>query len=94
MPRILFDQSVPFPLIRHLTGHQVETAYRRGWDTLRNGDLLDAIEAAGFDVFLTADQNLRHQQNLAGRRIAIVVIGTSLWPTIVAGHQPPRGHQR
>ena len=88
MTRILFDQSVPFPLIRHLNGHQIETAYRRGWATLTNGDLLDAIERAGFDVFLAADQHLRYQQNVAVRHIAIIVIGTNFRPVIAANPHP------
>lgn len=50
-----------------------------GWDTLRNGELLLAAEAAGFDVFLTTDRNLRYQQNMTGRRLAIVVLGNSRW---------------
>jgi hypothetical protein len=51
----------------------------RGWDRLVNSDLLNAAEAAGFEVFLTADKNLRYQQNLTGRKIAIVVIGNAQW---------------
>jgi hypothetical protein len=51
-------------------------------DTLRNGELLDAAEAAGFDVFVTTDRNIRHQQNLAGRKLAIVVIGAGRWRLI------------
>jgi hypothetical protein len=52
----------------------VTTAKERGWDTLGNGDLLAAAEQAGFDVVLTADKNMRHQQNLEGRRIALPVL--------------------
>jgi hypothetical protein len=76
---VLFDQSTPAPLRVHLKAHAVTEARDRGWDRLVNGDLLDAAEAAGFEVFLTADKNLRYQQNLAGRRIAIVVIGNAQW---------------
>jgi len=65
-----------------LQGHTVEEARSRGWDTLRNGELLDAAEAAGFEVFLTTDRNLRHQQNLAGRTIAIVVLSKGRWRLI------------
>jgi hypothetical protein len=77
--RILFDQSTPAPLRFHLKTHSVTEARDRGWDRLVNGDLLDVAEAAGFELFLTADKNLRHQQNLTGRRIAIVVIGNAQW---------------
>ena len=76
---VLFDQSTPAPLRLYLKGHTVTEARERGWDRLVNGDLLDAAEAAGFQVFLTADKNIRYQQNLAGRRIAIVVIGNAQW---------------
>jgi hypothetical protein len=44
------------------------------WEGLKNGKLLDEAQAAGFDVFLTVDQNIRYQQNLQGRAIAVVVI--------------------
>ena len=80
--RILFDQGTPVPLRRHLTGHQVETAYERGWSRLKNGELLDAAERDGFEVLVTTDANLRYHQCLAGRRIAIVVLTTTSWPRI------------
>jgi hypothetical protein len=76
---ILFDQSTPAPLRFHLKAHTVTEARDRGWDRLVNGDPLNAAEAAGFEVFLTADKNLRYQQNLTGRRIAVVVIGNAQW---------------
>ena len=76
---ILFDQSAPAPLRRHLTGHHVVEARERGWDRLTNGDLLNAAEAEGFELFVTADKNMRYQQNLAARKIAIVVIGNAQW---------------
>ncbi len=76
---ILFDQSAPAPLCSHLKGHSVTEARDRGWDRLVNGDLLNAAEAAGFEVFLTADKNLRYQQNLTRRKIAIVVLGNAQW---------------
>jgi hypothetical protein len=56
----------------------------RGWDTLRNGELLDAAEAAGFEVFVTTDRNIRYQQNLIKRKIAIVVLGKARWRLIRA----------
>ena len=62
--RILFDQGTPVPLREHLAGHGVETAYEKGWSALRNGMLLAKAEAE-FDVLITTDRNLRHQQNLA-----------------------------
>ena len=53
-----------------------------GWDALTNGELLDAAEAAGFDVLLTTDRNIRYQQNLTGRKLAIVVLGKARWRVI------------
>ncbi|WP_428491609.1 hypothetical protein [Rhodopila sp.] len=88
MARVLIDQSAPRRIAQFLTAHHVEVAYDRGWATLTNGDLLDAIEQAGFEVFVTADQNLRFQQNLRHRRVAIVVIGTNTWP-VIAGNSAP-----
>jgi hypothetical protein len=79
---VLFDHVTPSGIARVLTGHAVTKAKERGWDRLTNGDLLAAAEGAGFDVLLTADKNMRYQQNLTGRRIAIVVIGTPQWPVV------------
>ena len=58
---VLFDHGTPRGLARSLVGHAVKEARAQGWDTLRNGELLDAAEAAGFDVLLTTDKNIRHQ---------------------------------
>lgn len=80
--RVLFDNGTPRGVAAALPAHTVEEARSRGWDTLKNGELLDAAEAAGFDVFLTTDRNLRHQQNLTARRIAIVVLGKGRWRLI------------
>jgi len=80
--RILFDQGTPVPIRTFLKGHTVRTAAQEKWDTLRNGDLLNAAEAAGFDLLLTTDKNLRYQQNLAGRQIAIIVLGIQQWPDL------------
>ena len=79
--RILFDQGTPAPLREHLPGHSVETAYEKDWSALRNGELLAKAEAT-FDLLITTDRNLRHQQNLAGRRIAILVLPTTSWPRL------------
>jgi predicted nuclease of predicted toxin-antitoxin system len=75
--KILFDVNMPHPLRRELLGHEVVTAQFQGWAELENGDLVTAAEKAGFDVLLTADKNLRYQQNLLGRRIAILVLPTN-----------------
>lgn len=80
--RILFDQGTPLPLRRELKGHVIDTVHERGWSTLNNGTLLKMAEDAGYDLLITTDQNLRYQQNLAGRRLAIVVLLTTSWPKI------------
>lgn len=80
--RVLFDQGTPVPLRRALPGHQVETAHERGWSRLQNGALLSAAEADGFDVFVTTDRNLKYQQHLVGRKLAIVVLLSTSWPRI------------
>ena len=80
--RVLLDQGVPVPMSLHLEGHDVRTASQQGWDTLSNGELLEAAEAAGFNVLLTTDKNIRYQQNLKGRKIAFVVLGNQQWPVL------------
>ena len=79
---VLFDHVTPRGIARFLPGHTVTKAKDRGWDRLTNGDLLAEAEAAGFDVLLTADKNMRYQQNLTGRRIALVVLSTPQWPRV------------
>ena len=79
---ILFDHSTPAPLRYALKGHVVVEAIERGWERLANGALLDAAEAAGFDLLVTADKNLRYQQNLTGRKISIIVLGNAQWPVL------------
>lgn len=83
--RVLFDQGVPVPLRKSLTHHEVSTTYELRWATLENGDLLDAAEWEGFEVLITTDKNLKYQQNLDVRRIAIVVLATTSWPRIRRG---------
>jgi hypothetical protein len=79
---ILLDNNAPRGLIRALTGHTVAEARERGWETLKNGDLLTAAEKAGFEVLLTSDKNIRYQQNLGGRKIAIVVLTIGRWEPV------------
>lgn len=80
--RVLFDQGTPVPLRQALANHSVSTAYELGWATLKNGELLRSAEDQGFEVLVTTDTNLRYQQNLAARRIAVVVLSTTSWPRI------------
>lgn len=86
--KVFFDQGTPVPLRRFLVGHEVATAHERGWSQLNNGALIAATEQAGFEVFVTTDQNLKYQQNLDGRKIAIVVFLTTSWPRMQADLQP------
>ena len=71
--RILLDESLPRPLARLLPGHEVRTVAQMGWSGTRNGPLLE-LAAADFDVLLTADQNLEHQQDLRALPIAVAVL--------------------
>ncbi|MGH7977645.1 MAG: hypothetical protein ACREDS_02350 [Limisphaerales bacterium] len=79
--KILFDQGTPAPLRRALSKHSVATAFEKGWSNLSNGNLLREAEAE-FDLLVTTDKNLEYQQNLAGRKIAILVLPTTSWPEI------------
>jgi hypothetical protein len=80
---ILFDQATPVPLRPYLKGHTVRTAAQQGWDRLKNGDLLEAVEDAGFDMLLTTDKNMRYQQNFVGRKIAVLVLGQQNWSLLL-----------
>lgn len=80
---ILFDHGTPRGLAHALPGHTIITAQARGWDKLNNGALLNAAEEAALDLLLTTDRRIRYQQNLAGRRIALVVLtGTTKWSRV------------
>lgn len=80
--RILFDQNVPRKLRRQLHGHFVITAGENGWSGSTNGDLLRLAEDAGFDILLSANQNIAEQQNLKGRRISLIVLNSNHWDII------------
>jgi hypothetical protein len=84
LSRILLNQSAPKGLRQLLTGHDVKTAYEMGWDKIANGKLLAAAEAAGFAIIVSADQSIWRQQNMAGRKIALIVTTTNHWDTIKA----------
>ena len=81
--RILFDKNVPVGARRFLSGHEVRTFVEMQWHPqLENGELLKAGEAAGFDVMVTSDQNIVYQQNLTRRKLALVVLGSNIWPIV------------
>ena len=83
MLRILFDKNVPVPVRRFLSEHEVLTLIEMHWpERLENGELLHAAEQSGFDVMVTADQNIRYQQNLAGRKLALVALGSNIWQAV------------
>ncbi len=81
--RILFDNNVPVGVREFLLKHEVRTIVEMNWPPqLENGELLKVAEAAGFDVLVTSDQNIRYQQNLLGRRLALLVLGSNIWPIV------------
>jgi hypothetical protein len=81
--RILFDKNVPVGVRRFLPKHEVHTVVEMGWpDQLENGELLKVAEESGFNVMVTSDQNIRYQQNLTGRKLALVVLGSNIWPVV------------
>jgi hypothetical protein len=80
--RVLLDNCTPRGVVACLGRHIVKECRSFGWDELTNGELLDTAESAGFEVFVTADKGIRYQQNLSGRKIAIVLLGTARWSAI------------
>jgi predicted nuclease of predicted toxin-antitoxin system len=77
--RILFDQGTPVAIGDALQDHSVRTANAQGWSTLTNGELLRVAEEAGFEVLVTTDTNLPHQQNMRGRKLAVVILTRNRW---------------
>lgn len=89
----MFDKNVPVGLRRFLAVHEVSTFVEMQWHPqLENGELLTAAETAGFEAMVTADQNIKYQQNLAGRKLALVVLGSNIWP-IVRDHGAAIAHK-
>ncbi len=81
--KIILDESVPQKLRLLISErHTVVTTGYQGWSGLKNGALLTVAEAAGFDLFITADQEIGYQQNLQGRRVAILVLSTNNWSVV------------
>ena len=83
--KVLPDHNVARPLARSLAGHDVGRAAELGWSELKNGALLSAAEDAGFDVLLSGDKTMRHEQNMKGRRIAVISMTDHHW-SIVQDH--------
>ena len=80
--KILFDHCTPAPLRRYLSGHTIDTAYELGWNTLRNGALLDIAEQHGYEILITTDQGIRYQQNFLERKIGLLLLLSNSWPRI------------
>ncbi|GDY23997.1 hypothetical protein LBMAG56_53440 [Verrucomicrobiota bacterium] len=80
--KVLLDHCVPRPLRRHLPGHSVKTAFEMGWALVKNGDLIRTAEVH-FDVLITSDKNLRYQQNLKHRKLAIIELPTNYLPAVL-----------
>ena len=72
--KILLDHCVPKPFKKELSEHEVSTAREMGWEALKNGELINQAQANGFDIIITVDQNVRFQQNLGGRKIAVCLL--------------------
>jgi hypothetical protein len=80
--KILFDNGTPKPIARCLIGHEITYARQIGWHELENGELIQKAEEAGYEVLLSTDKNIRYQQNLSSRKIALVVLGNQQWPAV------------
>lgn len=85
--KILLDECVPWPIHKLLADHDCASVQRRGWGGIKNGELLNRAEGE-FDLFITSDQNIRYQQKLAGRRIAILQLSTNRLRPLLAAATP------
>ena len=80
--KVLFDNGTPRPIARSLGNAEVTLARQIGWHELKNGELIEKAEEAGSNVLLTTDKNIRYQQNVSNRKIALIVLGNSQWPQV------------
>jgi predicted nuclease of predicted toxin-antitoxin system len=100
--RVMLDHCTPATMRRHLPEHEVFTAAQMGWQTHQNGELIAVAEAAGFDTFVTSDQNIPNQVSMRNRQIAIIVLTSNHRPSVTARadaiseaiHQTPMGQVR
>jgi len=90
MLRLLLDHNAPKGIKGILPEHEVKTAYEMGWAEITNCELLNAVETAGFDAIITGDKGIPHQQRVTGRRLALIALGATDWPTIRANPEPLR----
>jgi predicted nuclease of predicted toxin-antitoxin system len=82
--RVLLDENVPRRLRWYLPGHDVSTVIYLGWNTLKDGAVLDLAEQNGFQILITADRNLEYQQNIRSRQLAVLVLSANNWAPIQA----------
>ena len=80
--KILFDHNIPRRLRQFLLEHSIDTAREKGWAEVSNGNLLVEAERDGYDVLITADQNMSYQQNIARRQVGVVVLLSNRWPDV------------
>ena len=80
--KVLLDVCTPVQVRQALSDHDARAAVKMGWGELENGDLLRVAESAGFDLLIICDKNLRHQQNLVARKLAILELWTNHRPTL------------
>jgi hypothetical protein len=95
--KFLLDEGVPRPILRALPEGEATTVGLIGWSGIRNGDLLRRAEAHGFEVLVTTDKNMRHQNSLVGRRLAVVTSPVPTGPSYAAGSPislPPSAQRR
>ena len=85
--RVLLDENLAHRLRTNLGAHEIFTVNYKGWAGLKNGELLRTAENNGIEVFLTGDQTLAYEQNLAGRAIAILALSSVEWD-ILKQHLP------
>jgi hypothetical protein len=80
--KILFDNGTPRPIAQVLAGHEVSFSRKIGWHELENGELIQKVEDAGYELLLSTDKNIRYQQNLKHRTISLVILGSTQWPLV------------
>ncbi len=85
--KVLLDENLPYLLRNNIGNHDVFTVRYKGWAGLKNGELLTTAEDDGFEVLITGDQTISYEQNLAGRRVAILVLSSIDWH-ILKNHLP------
>jgi hypothetical protein len=71
--KLLLDECVPEDLKDFISGHEVASVAEMGWKGIKNGELMRRAVDAGFEAFLTADKNIRHQQNISKYELAVIV---------------------